>query len=102
MPIVQKIHGHLEKYGDSSPQDQEEIRETDQVETVNDEIGENHEIFGEKRSKEGPLGLVLCPTRELAVQVHDQIKLLSTHTKVKTAVIIGGMSDDKQGNLFYL
>ena len=66
--------------------------ETDQVETLNEDIGENHEIFGAKRIKEGPLGLVLCPTRELAVQVHDQIKLLSTHTKVKTAVIIGGMS----------
>ena len=99
MPIVQKIHGHLEKYGDSTPQDQDEIMETDQVETLDEDIGENHEIFGAKRIKEGPLGLVLCPTRELAVQVHDQIKLLSTHTKVKTAVIIGGMSDDKQGKV---
>ena len=89
LPLVQKIHGHIEKYGENA--EFEDGGFSEETEEPDDSI------FGEKKTKQGPLGLILCPTRELAVQVHDQIRLLATHTKVRTAVIIGGMSDDKQG-----
>ena len=91
LPLVQKIHMYLEKYGDH------EVEE-ERVEDEDEENGDDNDkaVFGAPRMKQGPFGLILCPTRELAVQVHDQLKLLSTHTLVRTAVIIGGMSDDKQ------
>ena len=93
LPIVQKIHGHLEKFGDGAITTQVEIQTADEEANQNTDFS----IFGTETKKEGPLGLVLCPTRELAVQVHDQIKYISKHTKVRTGVIIGGMSTDKQG-----
>ncbi len=37
----------------------------------------------------GPQGLILTPTRELAVQVDSDIKLLSKHLQHKTAVVYG-------------
>ena len=93
LPIIQKIHGHLEKFGDTPVTAEVEIQ------TADDESNKitDFSIFGKGKTKEGPLGLVLCPTRELAVQVHDQIKYISQYTKVRTGVIIGGMSTDKQG-----
>jgi len=39
--------------------------------------------------KEGPLGLVLTPTRELAAQVNNDIKLLSKYLPHKMAVVYG-------------
>lgn len=38
---------------------------------------------------EGPQGLILTPTRELAVQVDSDLRLLSRHLPVKTAVVYG-------------
>jgi ATP-dependent RNA helicase DDX24/MAK5 len=93
LPIVQKIHGHLEKFGDGAITTQVKIQTADEEANKNTDFS----IFGMETKKEGPLGLVLCPTRELAVQVHDQIKYISKYTKVRTGVIIGGMSTDKQG-----
>lgn len=41
--------------------------------------------------------LVVCPTRELCLQVCSEIKRLSTHTKgVKTAALYGGQAIDQQ------
>ncbi len=40
-------------------------------------------------SMAGPQGLILTPTRELAVQVDNDIKLLSKHLQHKTAVVYG-------------
>lgn len=42
------------------------------------------------------LGLVLTPTRELAVQVKHHIDAVAQFTNVKTAIIVGGMSVQKQ------
>ena len=91
IPLVQKINAHIEKWGDAP-----EVMEQ-KVIGANDEIMEDKSnIFEKERIREGPLGLILCPTRELAVQVHDQLQDISKHTKVRTAVIIGGMSNEKQ------
>src|SRR5258708_25950654 len=40
--------------------------------------------------------LVLLPTRELAIQVHDQYEQLRTKTMPKAALVIGGVSEKAQ------
>lgn len=40
--------------------------------------------------------LVMVPTRELAMQIHDVFNRLSRHTKVKTFVVYGGVEQDAQ------
>lgn len=48
-------------------------------------------------SKAQPLlGLVLTPTRELAVQVKHHIDAVSKFTYIKTSIVVGGMSQQKQ------
>ncbi|XP_066883931.1 ATP-dependent RNA helicase DDX24 isoform X2 [Kogia breviceps] len=42
------------------------------------------------------LGLVLTPTRELAVQVKQHIDAVAKFTSIKTALLVGGMSTQKQ------
>lgn len=42
------------------------------------------------------LGLVLTPTRELAVQVKHHIDAVAKFTGIKTAIIVGGMAAQKQ------
>lgn len=41
-------------------------------------------------------GLILCPTRELAVQVQEQLKMMVGASPIKTALLIGGESMPKQ------
>ena len=46
-----------------------------------------------------PLGvraLILAPTRELAVQIHDSLKAYGRHLKLRHAVILGGVNQNKQ------
>ena len=40
--------------------------------------------------------LVLVPTRELALQVHQEVEKLAKHTGIKSQVIQGGVSYDRQ------
>ncbi|HSZ73437.1 MAG TPA: DEAD/DEAH box helicase [Rhizomicrobium sp.] len=40
--------------------------------------------------------LILAPTRELAVQIHDSLRLYGKHLKLRHAVILGGVSQNKQ------
>nr|XP_045010750.1 ATP-dependent RNA helicase DDX24 [Jaculus jaculus]XP_045010751.1 ATP-dependent RNA helicase DDX24 [Jaculus jaculus] len=47
-------------------------------------------------SKRPLLGLVLTPTRELAVQVKQHIDAVARFTGIKTAILVGGMSTQKQ------
>ncbi|KAL2789556.1 ATP-dependent RNA helicase DDX24 [Daubentonia madagascariensis] len=42
------------------------------------------------------LGLVLTPTRELAIQVKQHIDAVARFTGIKTAILVGGMSTQKQ------
>ncbi|MFP6655007.1 MAG: DEAD/DEAH box helicase [Myxococcota bacterium] len=45
---------------------------------------------------EGPLALVLAPTRELAMQIEAEIRLLAKFTKIETVTIFGGVSATAQ------
>ncbi|XP_060919469.1 ATP-dependent RNA helicase DDX24 isoform X1 [Labrus mixtus] len=42
------------------------------------------------------LGLVLTPTRELAVQVKHHIDAVAKYTDITTAIVVGGMAQQKQ------
>lgn len=53
-------------------------------------------ISSKAHSKRPLLGLVLTPTRELAVQVKQHIDAVAKFTGIKTAILVGGMSAQKQ------
>ncbi|KAJ2477895.1 ATP-dependent RNA helicase, partial [Coemansia sp. RSA 2320] len=46
-----------------------------------------------------PAGLVLTPTRELAIQVKDHLKAMSRFARARVVAIVGGMSQPKQERL---
>ena len=43
-----------------------------------------------------PRALVLAPTRELAIQIHEEAKALSAHCPFHTVAVFGGMDYEKQ------
>src|SRR5215467_937963 len=43
-----------------------------------------------------PQALILSPTRELALQIHQTFQLLSPGTGIRAAVVVGGMSEAGQ------
>jgi ATP-dependent RNA helicase RhlE len=44
----------------------------------------------------GPQALILSPTRELALQIHQTFQLLTPGTGIRSAVVVGGMSEAGQ------
>jgi len=40
--------------------------------------------------------LILTPTRELAMQIHNHLAVVARHTEVRVAVVVGGLSVEKQ------
>ena len=44
----------------------------------------------------GPQALVLSPTRELALQIHESFAMLAQGTAVRSAVVVGGMNENAQ------
>ncbi|XP_061898205.1 ATP-dependent RNA helicase DDX24 [Entelurus aequoreus] len=61
---------------------------------------------GDKNSADGQgrplLGLVLTPTRELAVQVKHHIDAVAKFSDIKTAILVGGMAQPKQRKILNL
>ena len=45
----------------------------------------------------GPSALILAPTRELAAQIADEIRVLSASTEVKSVTIYGGVGQGPSG-----
>ncbi len=43
-----------------------------------------------------PRALILAPTRELALQIAEDAKALTKHSRLKVAALVGGMDMDKQ------
>ncbi|NXF17102.1 DDX24 helicase, partial [Rhodinocichla rosea] len=63
----------------------------------NVEFDSNDETHTVGSDKNRPLlGLVLTPTRELAVQVKHHIDAVAKFTGIKTAILVGGMAAQKQ------
>ena len=48
------------------------------------------------QSHKGPIGLVMCPTRELAVQVAKEAEKLAPSSRFRTAAVYGGTKLGKQ------
>lgn len=43
-----------------------------------------------EEGKKGPFAIIMAPTRELAVQIHDDAKMLGRYTGLKYALLYGG------------
>jgi ATP-dependent RNA helicase RhlE len=54
------------------------------------------ESLGKKPLTAGPQVLVLSPTRELAMQIHETFAFMSKGTGIRSAVVVGGMSESGQ------
>ncbi|WP_048646549.1 DEAD/DEAH box helicase [Nitratireductor soli] len=52
--------------------------------------------LGTKRVRKTARALILCPTRELAVQIDEVVRKLSHHAHVSTALVLGGVSRSSQ------
>jgi ATP-dependent RNA helicase RhlE len=52
--------------------------------------------LGTKRRPRTARALILAPTRELAVQIEDTVKLLAKGTHISTALVLGGVSRGSQ------
>ncbi len=55
-----------------------------------------HKIEGHKQGKPSIRALIVTPTRELAIQIDDNIKMYSKYTNIKHAVIFGGVKQGQQ------
>lgn len=55
-----------------------------------------HRIEGKTNGKPVMRSLIVTPTRELAIQIDENIKAYSKHTNVKSTVIFGGVKQGKQ------
>jgi ATP-dependent RNA helicase RhlB len=55
-----------------------------------------HYLLEHKNEQSGPKALIMAPTRELAVQIHNDAKLLSEHTGISLGLIYGGEGYENQ------
>ncbi|XP_035751907.1 ATP-dependent RNA helicase DDX24 [Egretta garzetta] len=65
------------------------------LENIEFDSGDKTHAVGSHK-KRPLLGLVLTPTRELAVQVKHHIDAVAKFTGIKTAILVGGMAAQKQ------
>uniref|UniRef100_A0A7N9AQ92 ATP-dependent RNA helicase n=1 Tax=Mastacembelus armatus TaxID=205130 RepID=A0A7N9AQ92_9TELE len=86
--------------GESASEDDDEDEGFGCVQVI-DNTELDFELGAEAEGKPGGqsqplLGLVLTPTRELAVQVKHHIDAAAKFTDIKTAIVVGGMAQQKQ------
>ena len=60
---------------------------------------ETEEEKTKKRTNKPLYALILCPTRELAIQVKDHLTAAAKFTDIKIAAVVGGMAVQKQTRL---
>ena len=53
-------------------------------------------LIAKEPSRAGIRGLILCPTRELAIQIDETFAKMAAGTGVRAAVIVGGLSEGPQ------
>lgn len=63
---------------------------------VDEERNKVPEGWAKKKKKKRIHTLIITPTRELAIQIYDNFCIYSKHTKVKSCVIFGGVSQKPQ------
>ncbi len=53
-------------------------------------------IGHEQRRPRSVRGLIVAPTRELAIQIHDSLRTYGRHLHLRTTVVVGGVSQQAQ------
>ncbi|XP_075874234.1 ATP-dependent RNA helicase DDX24 [Nelusetta ayraudi] len=88
----------MDAEGDDTGDDEEEGSEKLGCVQVIDDAEFDFEQTAEQQRPSGSplLGLVLTPTRELAVQVKHHIDAAAKFTDIKTMILVGGMAQQKQ------
>ncbi len=56
------------------------------------------ELLGKNKAPAGIRAVILSPTRELAMQIHENFVKLAAGTKIRAAVVVGGLSERTQLN----
>ncbi|MGH8188884.1 MAG: DEAD/DEAH box helicase, partial [Steroidobacteraceae bacterium] len=59
-------------------------------------LTESEGLAAPKPAKAGTRALILAPTRELVVQIEDQVQGLTYHTSVSSAAVYGGVPMEAQ------
>ena len=54
------------------------------------------QMLQDKGAKQGIQAVVLSPTRELAMQIHESFSKLIPGTGIRTAIVVGGMDEGRQ------
>jgi len=54
------------------------------------------QVQGLRAAKARPLALILAPTRELAIQIHEDVQRYSAETSIRTTCIFGGANQHPQ------
>ncbi|XP_036887551.1 ATP-dependent RNA helicase DDX24 [Sturnira hondurensis] len=76
-------------------EDRQEQLDEEQTGELERELG-GEPVTCKTHPKRPLLGLVLTPTRELAVQVKQHVDAVARFTGINTAILVGGMSTQKQ------
>ncbi|TDG98799.1 hypothetical protein EPR50_G00204360 [Perca flavescens] len=100
--ITEQDQGDTDEHDSDDEHDDIEEEEDERLGCVH--VIENAEFDFDPTAEEEPaggrsqplLGLVLTPTRELAVQVKHHIDAVAKFTDIKTAILVGGMAQQKQ------
>lgn len=50
-------------------------------------------------NQDSPFAVVLAPTRELAVQIHEEVEKLASKLNIRSLAVFGGMDYDKQAQM---
>src|ERR1700684_4205889 len=54
------------------------------------------QLLTDNPRRQGARCVTLSPTRELAMQIHETLNIVSRNTGVRSAVVVGGMSENAQ------
>ncbi|XP_060685348.1 ATP-dependent RNA helicase DDX24 [Hemiscyllium ocellatum] len=91
--VLENTSEHLEEYEEADGIEEKHEENESSVKVINHVNLDSHAAS----NTEYPLlGLVLTPTRELAVQVKHHIDAVTKFTGIRTAIIVGGMAAQKQ------
>lgn len=108
LPSVNKLSIDTEQENEMEASDEQDgdtnsqIQEEEGEEREQDELLDSASAVCDSKEKESSdrtqplLGLILTPTRELAVQVKHHIDAITKFTGIKTAIVVGGMAQQKQ------
>ncbi|XP_041070408.1 ATP-dependent RNA helicase DDX24 [Carcharodon carcharias] len=94
--VLENINDHLEEDEEANENEENPVSlNLDCVKVINN-VNFDFEIGAASNVENPLLGLVLTPTRELAVQVKHHIDAVTNFTGIRTAIIVGGMAAQKQ------